>query len=234
MEIKELWLDIKYILKSFGREFRLVTSVKISIVPIIGLVISWLTLPRWVTPISSFVLIFIVLLFTTARRARRLETPNLKAEFNPKLNGCRVKTMTNNAHGNEPLIYFRPHIENISGELLTRCKATLFAMRKDGVDQGYSERTPLFWGGIKGTDEGIDLQGGEDIFLDLISSGNYGAHIPGDKVLKSVSKLHKFEDPGVYELDVRFSASPSISIDKTFYFKWTGNYKTAELSDHPF
>lgn len=238
------------------------TAIKVTWLPILitlaAALLTWfgvVPLPKWVWTVVGTFLTIIVLLFTIARNARKLEGTGLLASYNTSIEGCRQETKFSVRVGGGDVIYFRLYVENTGAKVLRNCTATLFGMEKDGVSLGYGETTPLIWTTTNGDITSLDIQGKNHAFSNVIrafpsgSGGeskpesvrdaleqaleNIGAEVvTGIATLKSVTNKHKISENGKYTLKVKLSSDEGAAKMYDVIFNWTGDWKTAEMSCH--
>lgn len=257
--MKDFWEDIKYIGETVSREFKLITALKITILPLLATFMTFIAskFPKFGVPknawwVVGFILAIVILLFVVSRKLRKLENPNIKIDHHSSIEGCRQGTKVNTIDGNVPTIYLRLRVENTGGRVIKNCVAYLVGMEKDGEALNYGERTPLIWSGPKPIEGKIDIQGKADNFLDLVTVGQewvpallpiggdsiyekprerkmHARVVTGKDELASVFHLHRFSENGKYTLIVRFSSDEGMSIIKKVVFHWEGDPETMEM-----
>lgn len=190
--LKELQKDCIYIAKVLNQQFQFLTFLKITFFPALLVLATWiaskfsLEIPSFTWKYVSFILLILCVLFTIARKARKLEEPNLRILFEPNNNDFVIESPS--------LIYVRvlPIVD-----IFIECRAVVNKIDSfiDGKWQstGYSESLRLRWSNQRNY-EFITLHKDVRQFLDILtinadSSEKPRVNLSVDRVSPNMEKI---------------------------------------------
>jgi len=143
----EFWKDCQYIAKTIKREFPLMATIKISLIPVVAGFVAWLAsfwdflkIPGWVwIPVTIFTSV-VCILFALARKSRILEEPKfeLDSHFPHYVAASPIGSGIYLKYAN---ILVKAH----PGANLKECVAELIGITRDGGETDFDRPVPLIW-----------------------------------------------------------------------------------------
>jgi len=159
-------------------------------------------------------------------------TPKVSIIFGRDVPGCVVQSRFSDGTAGT---FYRLRLEADGAPVIFNVAGRLASLRRDGAEllQGDALRltvTPA----ERVQPEVVDLYAGIPEFLDVLVTTDKGSvFIPTRFVPNSLDVATMFKEPGFYALTVAVMSPLTPMIEAEIVFRWTGDYKTSELSLKP-
>jgi hypothetical protein len=147
--------------------------------------------------------------------------PQLDVAFNPDIPGCR------RYFEDAQTTHFRMKIRNSSEQTIRNCRGRVNSVEYLEAQESspYVEKVPLTWALLRDIHE-IDLQPGDDMFLNVIEMGSAARFIA---MSNANNPPHPFDSIGKYRCTVVVTSDDTAANNVAFIFDWTGNQATAAI-----
>ncbi len=215
--VKELWKDCKYITRIVSQQFKTVVSIKVTLIPILaGLgsflaaYFSFLSIPDWVWISVTFFTTLLCILFLMARKARTIEEPKITVNFDETHPDFMIPVSRANSHVSGTLIRVLP---KTSSNVYAGAVLNSVHKKKNQIweETALNEALHLKWSNTGFTMDNIDPKIRR--FLDIAIVWSDGEVEPCVETLPVHTKS-AFNSGGIYRFDIVMTTSSHS--DKTF------------------